>query len=113
VRSRATMPSQLPDDTMASPSASVLITAGPTHEPIDAVRYIANQSSGRLGLALAGAARSRGCRTTVLMGPGGIAENLTNTQTGPANANPEQAPDSSDRVLRFRSSRDLEALLLK
>ncbi len=108
------MPIQFPDDTTATPSASVLITAGPTHEPIDAVRYIANRSSGRLGVALAEAARARGCRTTLLMGPNGTATGqLTNTQTGPANADPEQAPDSPDRVLRFRSSHDLEALLLK
>lgn len=107
------MPIQPPDDTPASPSASVLIAAGPTHEPIDAVRYIANRSSGRLGVALADAARARGCRTTLLMGPVvTAAENLTNTQTGPANADPEQAPDSPERVLRFRSSNDLEALLL-
>ena len=108
------MPIQPPEDTMAQPSLSVLITAGPTHEPIDAVRSIANRSSGRLGLALAIAANARGCHTTLLMGPVGIStENLINTQTGPANADPEQAPDSPDRVLRFRSSRDLEALLLE
>lgn len=105
---------QLPDHTPASPPASVLIAAGPTHEPIDAVRYIANRSSGRLGVALAEAARARGCRTTLLMGPGGaVIENLTNTQTRPANADPEQAPDSSERVLRFRSSGDLETVLLE
>jgi len=107
------MSNQPPADTMAPPSTSVLITAGPTHEPIDAVRSIANRSSGRLGVALARAAKTRGCHTTLLLGPVGLAtENLINTQTGPANADPEQAPDSPDRVLRFRSSRDLEALLL-
>ena len=48
---------------------SVLITAGPTHEPVDAVRYLANRSSGRLGLALAEAAASHGHRVTLLLGP--------------------------------------------
>lgn len=47
----------------------ILITAGPTHEPIDAVRYIANRSSGRMGLALAEAAREAGCAVTLLLGP--------------------------------------------
>lgn len=93
---------------------SVLITAGPTHEPIDAVRYLANRSSGRLGLSLAEAARRQGCPTTLLLGPvGGLGDVLTNTQTGPANADPEQAPDSGPAVHRFRSSTDLEALLTR
>jgi phosphopantothenoylcysteine decarboxylase/phosphopantothenate--cysteine ligase len=47
----------------------MLITAGPTHEPIDAVRYIANRSSGRLGIALAEAARDAGWEVTLLLGP--------------------------------------------
>lgn len=47
----------------------VLITAGPTHEPVDAVRYLANRSSGRLGIALADAAADRGLDTRLLLGP--------------------------------------------
>ncbi len=47
----------------------LLLTAGPTREPIDAVRYIANRSSGRMGLALAEAAISRLHPTTLLLGP--------------------------------------------
>ena len=47
----------------------VLITAGPTHEPIDPVRYIANRSSGRQGFALAEAARDLGARVTLVHGP--------------------------------------------
>lgn len=47
----------------------ILITAGPTREPIDAVRYISNRSSGRLGLALAAASAARGYATTLLLGP--------------------------------------------
>ncbi len=47
----------------------MLITAGPTHEPVDAVRYIANRSSGRLGIALAEAAAARHDRVTLLLGP--------------------------------------------
>jgi len=47
----------------------MLITAGPTHEPVDAVRYIANRSSGRLGIALAEAAAARRDHVTLLLGP--------------------------------------------
>jgi phosphopantothenoylcysteine decarboxylase/phosphopantothenate--cysteine ligase len=47
----------------------VLITAGPTHEPIDPVRYIANRSSGKQGYALAEAAVALGAETVVVSGP--------------------------------------------
>jgi phosphopantothenoylcysteine decarboxylase / phosphopantothenate---cysteine ligase len=47
----------------------VLVTAGPTHEPIDPVRYIANRSSGRQGFAIAAAAASAGARVTLIAGP--------------------------------------------
>ena len=47
----------------------VLITAGPTHEPIDPVRYIANRSSGKQGYALAEAARDQGAKVTLVSGP--------------------------------------------
>ncbi|MBV1700636.1 MAG: bifunctional phosphopantothenoylcysteine decarboxylase/phosphopantothenate--cysteine ligase CoaBC [Hyphomicrobiales bacterium] len=47
----------------------VLITSGPTHEPMDPVRYIANRSSGRQGHALAAAAVAAGARVTLISGP--------------------------------------------
>ena len=47
----------------------VLVTAGPTHEPIDPVRYIANRSSGRQGFAIAEAAARAGARVTLVAGP--------------------------------------------
>ena len=47
----------------------VLITAGPTHEPIDPVRYIANRSSGQQGFAIAAAAARAGARVTLISGP--------------------------------------------
>lgn len=47
----------------------ILITAGPTHEPIDPVRYIGNRSSGRMGIALATAALMRGAAVTLVLGP--------------------------------------------
>ncbi len=47
----------------------VLVTAGPTHEPIDPVRYIANRSSGRQGFAIADALADLGARVTLIAGP--------------------------------------------
>ncbi|MEP0521819.1 MAG: bifunctional phosphopantothenoylcysteine decarboxylase/phosphopantothenate--cysteine ligase CoaBC [Hyphomicrobiales bacterium] len=47
----------------------VLITAGPTHEPIDPVRYIANRSSGKQGFAIARAAQRAGASVTLVSGP--------------------------------------------
>lgn len=46
-----------------------LITAGPTREPIDPVRYLTNRSSGRMGYALAGAARHEGHHVVLISGP--------------------------------------------
>jgi phosphopantothenoylcysteine synthetase/decarboxylase len=47
----------------------ILVTAGPTHEPIDPVRIIANRSSGRQGFAIAAAAAEAGARVTLIAGP--------------------------------------------
>ena len=47
----------------------LLITTGPTHEPIDPVRYIANRSSGKQGAAIARAAAAAGARVTMISGP--------------------------------------------
>ena len=47
----------------------VLVSSGPTHEPIDAVRYIGNRSSGKMGAALARAAMLAGARVTLVSGP--------------------------------------------
>jgi phosphopantothenoylcysteine decarboxylase/phosphopantothenate--cysteine ligase len=47
----------------------ILITAGPTHEPIDPVRVIANRSSGKQGFAIAAAAAQAGARVTLIAGP--------------------------------------------
>ena len=71
----------------------MLITAGPTHEPIDAVRYVANRSSGRMGIALAEAARDAGWAVTLLLGP--VAT----------------VPPADVRTLSFESTADLARLL--
>lgn len=62
-------------ETALAPSAGrlkgkhILVTAGPTHEPIDPVRYIANRSSGKQGFAIAGALAALGARVTLVAGP--------------------------------------------
>lgn len=48
---------------------TVVVTAGPTHEPVDPVRFLGNRSSGRMGFALAGEAARRGARVTLIAGP--------------------------------------------
>jgi phosphopantothenoylcysteine decarboxylase / phosphopantothenate---cysteine ligase len=50
-----------------------LVTAGPTHEPLDPVRFLANRSSGKQGYAVAGALAEAGADTVLISGPAGIA----------------------------------------
>ncbi|HTJ03185.1 MAG TPA: bifunctional phosphopantothenoylcysteine decarboxylase/phosphopantothenate--cysteine ligase CoaBC [Methylovirgula sp.] len=52
----------------------VIVTSGPTHEPIDPVRYIANRSSGKQGHALASAAAAAGAKVTLISGPVTLAD---------------------------------------
>jgi len=73
----------------------LLVTAGPTREPIDPVRFVSNRSSGRMGYALAQAARDRGAQVTLLMGP------------------TELAPPRGVRVLSFETAADLHGLLVR
>jgi len=51
-----------------------IVTSGPTHEPIDPVRYIANRSSGKQGHAIAARLAMLGCRTTLVTGPTQLAD---------------------------------------
>jgi len=50
----------------------VLVTAGPTQEPIDPVRYVGNRSTGKMGVAVAAEALARGARVTLVLGPGTV-----------------------------------------
>ena len=52
---------------------TVLITAGPTREPLDPVRFLTNRSSGKMGFALAAAARAAGARVLLVAGPTAVA----------------------------------------
>lgn len=76
-------------------SPRVLITAGPTHEPIDRVRYIGNRSSGRMGIAIAHACIARGWPVTLLWGPIDVPASL----------------DTRISMHRFQTTADLRRLL--
>lgn len=57
----------------ASARPRVVVTAGPTREPIDAVRFISNYSTGTFGYEIAAEAARRGCRVTLISGPTALA----------------------------------------
>src|SRR6187401_3646817 len=72
----------------------VLVTAGPTIEDIDPVRFVGNRSSGRMGFALARAAHARGAEVTLIAGP------------------TEVDPPAVHEVVRTRSARDMHAAVV-
>jgi phosphopantothenoylcysteine decarboxylase/phosphopantothenate--cysteine ligase len=82
---------------LATPGAlagkHVLVTAGPTHEPIDPVRVIANRSSGKQGFAIAAAAAQAGARVTLIAGPVSLP-----TPGGVARIDVETAQQMADAV---------------
>ncbi len=83
-----------PEPSPRRPAPRLLISAGPTQEPIDAVRFIGNRSSGKLGIRLAEQAAHRGWKVTLALGP--------------VCSEPQ---DPSVEVVRFRTTADLEAIL--
>lgn len=83
-------------DAILAPPGSLLgrcavVTAGPTYEDIDAVRYIGNRSSGRMGYALAAEAARRGARVILISGPSML------------------SPPSNVEVIRVRSASEMQA----
>jgi phosphopantothenoylcysteine synthetase/decarboxylase len=72
----------------------ILVTAGPTHEPIDPVRVIANRSSGRQGFAIAAAAAEAGARVTLVSGPVAL-----DTPPGVDRVDVETAEQMADAVM--------------
>lgn len=76
-------------------SQRVLVTAGPTREPIDRVRFISNRSSGRMGYALAAAARRRGAEVTLVSGPTALA-----TPRGVRRVDVSTAQEMREQVLK-------------
>ena len=77
-----------------TPTLHLLVSAGPTYEPIDEVRFIGNRSSGRVGVAIADEAARRGWSVTLLLGPGA-----------------KEPHHSAVNLVRFRTTAELEAAL--
>lgn len=71
----------------------IVITAGPTQEPLDPVRYLTNRSSGKMGYALASAAASQGAVVTLISGPVAL------------------APPSGLRLVRVQTAEDMAAAI--
>jgi phosphopantothenoylcysteine decarboxylase/phosphopantothenate--cysteine ligase len=71
----------------------IIVTAGPTHEPIDPVRYIANRSSGKQGFAIAAALAAKGAKVTLIAGPVTLA-----TPPGVTRVNVQTARDMAAAV---------------
>src|SRR5690606_38538750 len=72
----------------------VLVTAGPTYEDLDPVRFLGNRSSGRMGFALAAEAGRRGARVTLVAGPTAV------------------APPAVHEIVRVRSAADMHAAVM-
>ena len=72
----------------------LVVTAGPTHEDIDPVRYLGNRSSGRMGFALAAEARRRGAQVTLVAGPTRL------------------DPPAADEIVRVRSAAEMHAAVM-
>lgn len=89
-------PSKAETSRRGSVPLRLLITAGPTQEPIDEVRYLGNRSSGRLGVALANEAARRGMDVRILLGP------VQSVHLDP-----------KVRIDRFRTVSDLQRLLAR
>jgi phosphopantothenoylcysteine decarboxylase/phosphopantothenate--cysteine ligase len=79
----------------------VVVTAGPTWEPIDPVRFIGNRSTGRMGFAVAAEAFARGADVTLVVGPGTI-----EPPEGPAVVSVTTAEEMRDAVLRAAEGAD-------
>jgi phosphopantothenoylcysteine decarboxylase/phosphopantothenate--cysteine ligase len=73
----------------------VVVTAGPTYEDIDPVRYVGNRSSGRMGFALAAEARRRGATVTIVAGPTRV------------------EPPAVDDVVRVRSAAEMHEAVMR
>jgi phosphopantothenoylcysteine decarboxylase/phosphopantothenate--cysteine ligase len=82
-----------PDSTLRG--RHLLVTAGPTLEDIDPVRFVGNRSSGRMGFAIAGEARRRGARVTIVAGPTHV------------------RPPAADEVITVRSAAEMHAAVMR
>ena len=81
---------------------TVLVSAGPTQEPLDPVRYLSNRSSGRMGFALAEAAARRGARVVLVAGPVGL-----DTPPGVSRADVVTAREMRDTIYELAPEADV------
>ncbi len=97
IMSRLSLPTSLTSSEVEAPGPlsgkHILVTAGPTHEPIDPVRVIANRSSGKQGFAIAAAAAAAAARVTLIAGPVSL-----DTPAGVARIDVETAQQMADAV---------------
>lgn len=84
----------------------ILLTAGPTYEPIDPVRFIGNRSSGKMGVALADAAARRGASVTLVLGPSKLSPREQNVQV----IRVETAQEMHDAALQAFATADAAIL---
>lgn len=82
----------------------VVVTAGPTHEPIDPVRYIANRSSGKQGFAIAAALARRGARVTLIAGPVDL--------PAPANVTRQSVETASEMAIAVQEALPADAAVM-
>lgn len=80
----------------------VLITAGPTQEPIDPVRYIGNRSTGKMGIAIAEAAAQQGALVTLVCGPSSV-----ESSDSIKRINVKTAQEMFDAVMEIESEKDV------
>ena len=88
-------PEGLPHPNSRLRGKHVLVTAGPTYEDIDPVRYVGNRSSGRMGFAIAAEAKRRGARVTIVTGPTRV------------------DPPATDDVVKVRSASEMHAAVMR
>lgn len=84
----------------------MLITAGPTYEPIDPVRFIGNRSSGKMGVAIADAAAQRGAEVILILGPSKVAPTQSNIKL----IRVETAQEMYEAALKFFPQADVAVL---
>jgi phosphopantothenoylcysteine decarboxylase/phosphopantothenate--cysteine ligase len=82
----------------------VVITAGPTHEPIDPVRFLGNRSSGKMGIAIASEALARGADVTLVLGPVTVAP--------PAGAEVVRVSTAEEMHAAFIARRDADVMVM-
>jgi phosphopantothenoylcysteine decarboxylase / phosphopantothenate---cysteine ligase len=95
---------ELLGETDALAGTTVLVTAGGTREPLDAVRFVGNRSSGRMGVALAAEAQRRGARVTLL------AANLA--VPPPAGVEVVETPTAADLAREAKAHADADVVLM-